>query len=332
MAATALIVQNKGGGHGEIGYHLALNLKNRGIAVTMINDSAAKQATPPFDSYGDLQAAGVNVIWADLSNGGLPGAMAQVQPCDYIFDNQNICPKDVQATVKAWNPKVYAYVSSGGMYVPTEGPLWEGGAVKEDNKQLSIERNAAANGLNWCAFRPQYIYGPKTNKRDYLDWFFDRINAGVEFPLPGNGSYRTTVTNARDVAGMMASVVDKPSEVGGQVFNCANDQLLSHIEIVEHVAQAMGKNPTEVKQKIVFYDPASLKGHDLPKKGKFPFRENTFGVAVEKAKSTLGWAPEHYLLGDIQAYYNEYVRLGKNTAPLVNEWDQAVIAIARPDQ
>eukprot|EP00971_Amphidinium_carterae_P077270 1526036-Amphidinium_carterae.2 len=42
--------------------------------------------------------------------------------------------------------------------------------------------------------------------------------------------------------------------------------------------KAVGKSPTEVKSKIVFYDPGSLKGKDLPKKGKFPFRENTFGV------------------------------------------------------
>eukprot|EP00971_Amphidinium_carterae_P289027 5738842-Amphidinium_carterae.1 len=53
-------------------------------------------------------------------------------------------PKDVQQMVKPWNPKVYAYVSSGGMYVPSTGPLQETGAVKEDNKQLSIERSAAA--------------------------------------------------------------------------------------------------------------------------------------------------------------------------------------------
>ena len=34
MAASALIVQNKGGGHGEIGYHLALKLaKEKGLKV-----------------------------------------------------------------------------------------------------------------------------------------------------------------------------------------------------------------------------------------------------------------------------------------------------------
>lgn len=101
MAATALIVQNKGGGHGEIGYHLALKLaKEKGLKVTMIQDSACKQDKPPFDSYNDLTQAGVDIKMADLQNGGLSAAMQGVQPCEYVFDNQNICPKDVSWQVK----------------------------------------------------------------------------------------------------------------------------------------------------------------------------------------------------------------------------------------
>ena len=38
-------------------------------------------------------------------------------------------------------------------------------------------------------------------------------------------------------------------------------------------------------RKVVFYEPAALKGLELPKKGKFPFRETNFGVGVDKAAS-----------------------------------------------
>jgi tripartite-type tricarboxylate transporter receptor subunit TctC len=59
----ALIIQNKGGGHGEIGYHLALELvKERGMPVTILHEGPNK-AKPPHDAYGDLDAAGVKVIW-----------------------------------------------------------------------------------------------------------------------------------------------------------------------------------------------------------------------------------------------------------------------------
>ena len=38
----ALIAQNKGGGHGELGYHLAQNLMEKGISVTILQDGAGK--------------------------------------------------------------------------------------------------------------------------------------------------------------------------------------------------------------------------------------------------------------------------------------------------
>jgi len=328
LAAGALIIQNKGGGHGEIGYHLALKLaREKGLSVTMIQDSACKQDKPPFNCYNDLAAAGVNIKVADLSGGGLAAAMQGVPPCEYVFDNQNICPKDVQAAIQPWSPKVYAYVSSGGMYKPVPtGPLIEGGAVKLDNKQLSIENNARGLGLNWCAFRPQYIYGPKTNKRDYIDWFLDRITRDLPFPLPADGSLFTTLTNSEDVAGMMASVVGKEAEASGEIFNCASDELVSHKKMVEVVATALGKDPRDVLARVVFYDPAKLKGVELPKEGKFPFRETNFGVDVQKAKKVLGWSPAHTFEGDIAAYYAEYCRLGKDQGPIKRAWDEAVMS------
>lgn len=38
----ALIAQNKGGGHGELGYHLALKLIERDISVTLLQDGGGK--------------------------------------------------------------------------------------------------------------------------------------------------------------------------------------------------------------------------------------------------------------------------------------------------
>lgn len=38
----ALIAQNKGGGHGELGYHLALKLIEKDISVTLLQDGGGK--------------------------------------------------------------------------------------------------------------------------------------------------------------------------------------------------------------------------------------------------------------------------------------------------
>lgn len=67
--------------------------------------------------------------------------------------------------------------------------------------------------------RPQYIYGPLTNKRDYLDWFFDRVVHGIEVvPIPLHGDQLVTLTHAEDVASMLASVVGNENAVN-QVRN-----------------------------------------------------------------------------------------------------------------
>lgn len=48
----ALIAQNKGGGHGELGYHLALKLIEKDISVTVLQDGAGKnKEKQPFARY-----------------------------------------------------------------------------------------------------------------------------------------------------------------------------------------------------------------------------------------------------------------------------------------
>lgn len=69
----------------------------------------------------------------------------------------------------------------------------------------------------------QYIYGPLTNKRDYLDWFFDRVARGRTLPLPKHGDQFTTLTHVEDIASLLASVVDNAKAVN-QIFNAASDR------------------------------------------------------------------------------------------------------------
>lgn len=57
----ALIIQNKGGGHGEIGYHLALNLaKEKGMKVTILNDKYS-ESKEPFKVRATAWSAGA--VW-----------------------------------------------------------------------------------------------------------------------------------------------------------------------------------------------------------------------------------------------------------------------------
>ena len=69
-----------------------------------------------------------------------------------------------------------------------------------------------------AAFRPQYIYGPKANKFTYLDYYFDRISSSSPLPVPGSGSQLVSLTDARDVASMLAKSVRCKGKF--EVYNC----------------------------------------------------------------------------------------------------------------
>ena len=222
----ALIIQNKGGGHGEIGYHLAKALRAKELDVTILQDSAVAGALEkpdalPFSKYdADLvEGLGVNLVFADLSKYGpqyprdnfnaavkavewdeaLQGRILRSRSAEnfttypaitHIFDNRAKDAQDLVLPVSiAWRTEdlyakdmidldfqLYAYVSSAGMYEKS-GKLSEGCAVDPESKQRAVEEALTQifapkrkKHAKWCSFRPQYIYGPHTNKRDYLDW------------------------------------------------------------------------------------------------------------------------------------------------------------------
>jgi nucleoside-diphosphate-sugar epimerase len=141
----------------------------------------------------------------------------------HVFDNFAKDVKTVETVAmkaKEWGVKNYCYVSSAGMYqASVPQPMMEDAETKVTG-QREVEMFLDQNGLAYTAFRPQYIYGPKTNKRDYLDWFFDRISRDRVCPLPGDGSQLASVSHVEDVASMMTSVVGKEDAAARQIFNC----------------------------------------------------------------------------------------------------------------
>jgi len=310
MAAgdSTLIIQNKGGGHGEIGLHLALELAKKDTAVTIIHEGK-DTGKPPHTSYGALEAAGVTVKWC----GDLTDATAALESLDgasftAVVDNWSKSPEQIKPyaeAAKAWGVSNYAYVSSAGMYTPEKG---EYGAIGEDctvksSGQRQAEETLSDMELPFSYFRPQYIYGPSQGK-SYLSFFFDRLSRDQPVPVPGDGSQYVTMTHAADNAAMIAAAIGNEGAVG-QAFNCATSTLVSYDELVGLCASAAGKKAT-----IVHYDP---KGFEKPEdfSFKFPFRDTPFYVSADKATDLLGFAPKHTIAQDIAWYYQDnYVAKG----------------------
>jgi NAD dependent epimerase/dehydratase family len=240
--SKALIVQNKGGGHGELGYQLAKVLvqHEKISSVTILQDEARKEKSEPFASYStDLPT--VSVITAPLGDESMTSAELQSRlggpyaTFDYVWDNASKgdtgAGKAVIDCARSWNVKLHCYVSSAGMYKPSSGtafPMDETTPIKESAGQNMYDQYAASLGLPLVSFRPQYIYGPKSNKHDYVDWFFDRLVRRLPLPIPGDGNQLVSLTNSEDVATLLASPLnDENAAISQRYFNCGTDQLVS---------------------------------------------------------------------------------------------------------
>jgi len=153
---------------------------------------------------------------------------------EYVWDNASKGPvgagKSVCDCAKNWGTKLYSYVSSAGIYQPTKDttfPMKETTPIKESSGQAKLESYAAEIGLPLVSFRPQYIYGAKSNKFDYIDWYFDRLVRELPLPIPEHGTQKVSLTNSEDVASLLASVLNNPeAAVQQRFFNCNRSALI----------------------------------------------------------------------------------------------------------
>lgn len=327
---NVLIVQNKGGGHGELGYHLANQLNKDGYKVTMLNDKYNENKAP-FTKYSTLADDGVEILTTSFSEenaGEEIKSMLEGKKFDVVYDNAAKSVEDASRITslvkeKEWPVQHYIFVSSGGMYTSEfdEFPLLETSSVKE-NAARQIEKHIESLDLPFSFFRPQYIYGPLTNKRAYLDYFVDRIIRDLPVPVPKHGDQFTTITDARDVSSMLASVIGKEGSKK-QIFNAASDRYYTYKEVCRQVAAACGKEDTfDVTTAVKPYDP---KKFDLPK-GFFPFRDDHFPVCAEKAKRILGWKPKYSLQTEMPSYVEGYKAEKLDTKEMDFETDKMVMA------
>ena len=320
----ALIIQNKGGGHGELGFQLAKVLKEeKGLEVLMVHDGGPEpRSGEPFDSYDE---AGLDVVWTNLgSSGAVQEAVAGRGPFEFVIDNwskDTDMAKPVADLSKEWNVENYIFVSSAGMYKGASQPMKETDEVKETG-QRAVEELLAAEGLPWTSFRPQYIYGPKTNKRDYIDWFFDRVVRDLPLPIPNGGDQLVSLTNSVDVAKLLAAAVGNAAAVG-EAFNCATDDAVSYDDLAAKVAAVCGKDGGA---QCEHYAPADF---DVPK-GFFPFRDTEFYVDTSKARSVLGWSPACRLDEDLEWYYQDYLRLGLDKRAIDFTVDEQILVAPDP--
>ena len=325
---NVLIVQNKGGGHGEIGFSLAKQLLSAKHKVTILQDSSWKETQEPFCSYKSLMTYGsINIIPCKLKdiNDIKSFLSSKTAPFDVIIDNNSKDTETVKTLLTDAPNAQYCYISSGGMYkgkCPSNGHIEATCEVKPDNECRIIEQLLIDSNAKYTSFRPQYIYGENTNKRGNLDWFFDRIaktstKSDVVIPIPGDGSQKVALTHVDDVSSMIVAAIGN-EKAFKQIFNCGTDSFIGYQELCESIAKLAGGK----KIKYVSYDPKKLET-----KPSFPFRPSTFTLDPSKAKSDLGWSgPKNAIASDLSKWYSQYKSLGLADKAFDDAEDKAIIA------
>ena len=320
-----LIVNTNGGGHANIGFWLAKTLAAQGHSVTINvvgSQDDAKMQKPPFSYFSELTSAGVTTCWANPEE---LATKAAGQSFDVVVDNNG---KDLDTVgpvadfAVSAGAKQFLFVSSAGMYVPTDTPPHlEGDAVKESAGHAKVEAMLKTKPFAMSSFRPQYFTGYGNNK-DCEEWFFDRLVRGRPVPIPGSGDQLSVVAHAEDVATMMAAAVGCDA-AAGQIFNAVTTRAVTLNGMVKICAAAAGVEPN-----IVNYDPDTLPEGVAVKKA-FPFRPIHFYSHPKNALELLDWKPTHTLETDMKERFAFYQQSGRGGKDMAFEMDDAILASAK---
>ncbi|MEB3225460.1 MAG: NAD-dependent epimerase/dehydratase family protein [Synechococcus sp.] len=288
-----------------------------------------------------LLAAGHEVVLFNRGNHPAPAGVGQItgdrqdpaqlkeklagETFDAIFDNngRELAHTQPLAEIFADKVKHFVYVSSAGVYLPTDQPPHKENDPVDPNSRHrgkhETEAYLAQSGLPWTSIRPTYIYGSK-NYNDLEAWFFDRIVRNRPIPIPGDGQLITQFGHVYDLATAMAAVLDNPKAIG-QIYNISGDRFVTFTGLAKACAVAAGKDPAAVE--LVYYDP---KKFDLGKRKAFPIRAQHFMADVSKALNDLDWQPKYDLISGLkESFTNDYLASGRDQQAIDFSLDDQIL-------
>lgn len=214
---------------------------------------------------------------------------------NYVFDISAYTKEDVEKLVGILNRdklKKYIFCSSGAVYNASNEMIEEDfprggnknwGVYGSDKKEaedylLSMwEREK----LPVVIFRPTYIYGEGNNlcRESFL---FDRINNGLQIPIPYGNNTRIQFIHISDLVKAFESAMFC-SEAIGKAYNITHPEIVTWEGWVQSGAQATGK---EVQIKKI-----DIKNQSINERKFFPFRDVTYLLDTQRAERDVLYMP-----------------------------------------
>lgn len=251
LSGHALIVQNKGGGHGTIGYSVCKQLRklHPNLKVTLLQEKCNRNKEP-FSSYNELESLGVTIIDDEISSGS---TQLKNEQFNFVIDNWSKSEANatfISEIAKNSNCEQLVFISSGGMYKDSNVlPCVETSPVKT-NAARKCEAIYQSSTIPYTFVRPQYLYGAHSNKH-YLDYFIGRAIRCLPIPLPLHGDQLLSLTHHDDAASMVIHTLS--NHAINDVFNCVGSRYITYRGLCELIHDALGTQ--EDDRKYLFYEP-----------------------------------------------------------------------------
>lgn len=268
---------------------------------------------------------GVGQIQGDRKDAAQLKEKLNQEKFDVIFDNNGRELSDTQPLVEIFNGQIqhFVYVSSAGVYLPTEQmPHKEGDPVDPNSRHKGkhhTEAYLAQSGIPWTSVRPSYIYGPQ-NYNDLEAWFFDRLARERPIPIPGNGKYITQFGHIQDLVAAMTKIPGNQAATN-KIYNVSGDRYVTFDGLAYACAEAVGKSPDKIQ--LVHYDPSQF---DFGKRKAFPVRQQHFFADIQSAKIDLDWQPQFDLVSGLQdSWQNDYLASGRDQSEIDFTLDEEIL-------
>jgi nucleoside-diphosphate-sugar epimerase len=106
-------------------------------------------------------------------------------------------------------------------------------------------RMHAQSGFPVVTFRPPFVYGP--NNPFYREQFFwDRLRAGRQIVIPGDGHRLMQFVYVVDLVHAMLRAMTEP-KAAGEAFNIGDPKPVTQVELVERLARTANVEPSLVR-------------------------------------------------------------------------------------
>jgi nucleoside-diphosphate-sugar epimerase len=331
------------GGSGFLGINLVRHLLARGDQVTSLDREpfAYPERSMITEVTGDIRDRAVVERAAEGCDVVVHAAAALP-----LYGPEEIQSIDVEGTrivLEATGSRRFIHISSTAVYgVPDHHPLVESdpmhgvgpyGIAKVDAERVCLGARAAGRVV--AILRPKSFVGPE--RLGVFALLFEWANEGRDFPILGTGGNRYQLLDVEDLCSACVLAGTLPEIRVNDTFNLGAREFTTLREDFQAVLDAAG-HARRVRSLPIKPALWLLRGLERAKLSPlYPWiyetvTEDSF-VAIEKARTELGWNPKHSnksaLVRNFKWYRKHAHELGTSGVTHRVPWKQGALALAK---